>query len=320
MSETSRASTKLLHGGLRYLEALHFRLVREALRERAWWLARVPELAKPVELYLPVHESSPRPTWVLGLGLWIYDLLAGRENIAPHRYLGREAFASSTPEIGHAGIKGGFRFYDGQMDDYALGQWVAERARDAGARILEDTGVSSLSTDGTLSVDGETERFDRVLNITGPWADALLERSGVPSRYRLELIRGSHILFDQPVGRGYFLQVPNDGRIFFILPYQGRTLVGTTEERQDAQRPVTCSEKEADYLVKAYNAYFREPKTVSDIAASFAGVRPLIRSAANPSKLSREYAIDRRDKLITVFGGKWTTARALAHRVSREIL
>jgi glycerol-3-phosphate dehydrogenase len=83
---------------------------------------------------------------------------------------------------------------------------------------------------------------------------------------------------------------------------------------------VTCSEKEADYLVKAYNAYFREPKTVSDIAASFAGVRPLIRSAANPSRLSREYAIDRRDKLITVFGGKWTTARALAHRVSREIL
>jgi glycerol-3-phosphate dehydrogenase len=319
MSHTSSASTKLLHGGLRYLEHFHFRLVREALRERAWWLNQVPDLTQPVELFLPVHRSSPRPAWFIGLGLWFYDRLAGSANIAPHVRLAPEAFKTMTPEIRHDDIQGGFRFYDGQMNDYALGLWVAEQARNAGAVIQQESEVSRVSPDGYLTLDGIDKRFDRVLNIAGPWAEALLKRSGAASRYQLELIRGSHIIFDEPLARGYLLQAPQDGRIFFMLPYLGKTLVGTTEEHHRADQPVRCGEEEAKYLVDAYNAFFRNPRSPSDIADAFSGVRPLIRSAAAPSKLSREYAVERNDRLVTVFGGKWTTARALAQRVTEEI-
>jgi glycerol-3-phosphate dehydrogenase len=319
MAHTSSASTKLLHGGLRYLENFHFRLVREALRERAWWLANVPELTQPVELFLPVSSTSPRPAWLLGLGLWLYDRLAGSAKIQPFRYLDHTELKAQTPEIRHADLSGGFRFFDGQMDDYALGLWVADRARESGARLVEHAEVSRVSTDGRLSHNGETSPFDRIFNVAGPWAETLLRESGVTSRYRLQLVRGSHILFEEPIDRGYFLQVPGEKRIFFVLPYKGRTLVGTTEEPHSLETPIRCSEQEAEYLVGAYNVYFRERESVSDIRDSFAGVRPLIRSAANPSRLSREYAIERRGKLITVFGGKWTTSRALAHRVSHEL-
>ncbi|WP_058557568.1 glycerol-3-phosphate dehydrogenase/oxidase [Thiohalocapsa sp. ML1] len=321
MSQTSSASTKLLHGGLRYLETGQIRLVREALRERAWWLAQVPSLTQPLALYLPVYAASARAAWRIRTGLWLYDRLAGKTNIAPHARLDRAGFIAQAPELRPAGLRGGFRFFDGQMDDLALGLWVADQARQAGARLLEGAAVSRVSTSGMVTFNGETRHFDRVINVAGPWAEALLQQSGLRSRCRLELIRGSHILFDEPLDHGYCLQAPQDSRVFFVIPYQGRTLVGTTEERHNAQDwPPACHESEAHYLLTAYNAHFRRAKSVADIAASFAGVRPLVRSAAHPSKLSRDYTLERHDRLITVFGGKWTTTRALAHSVARWIL
>jgi glycerol-3-phosphate dehydrogenase len=316
MEATSCASTKLLHGGLRYLEHGELRLVREALRERSWWVRTVPELTNPIELCLPVCRGGWRARWQVALGLRLYDLLAGKDNLGRHRWYAREAFLERAPDLQPDAVLGGFSFWDGQMDDRRLGLWVAERAREAGAELCEHSPVAALTAHGDLVLeDGPALRFDALVNAAGPWAEELLIRSGLPSRHRLHLVRGSHIVFAEPVSTGYLLEVPRERRVIFVLPYQGKTLVGTTEVSHTLGEPVRCTEAEAAYLVAAHNAHLRPPRRVEDIVASFSGVRPLIRSAADPGRATREYAFERHGRVHTVFGGKWTTARSLARRL-----
>lgn len=156
-----------------------------------------------------------------------------------------------------------------------------------------------------------------VVNAAGPWALRLLQESGIDSPYELDLVRGSHLLLEQPCKQAYLLEAPNDRRIFFVLPWQGNTLVGTTEVRQAFNEPITCSTEEQSYLMNAWAHYFRgtQPKVID----TFAGLRPLLRTAQDPTKATREYAIHRTNKLVTVFGGKWTTALALANKVTTAI-
>jgi glycerol-3-phosphate dehydrogenase len=178
--------------------------------------------------------------------------------------------------------------------------------------------VDAVGTDGFVRIAGATRGFDVVVNVAGPWIDELLRRSGVRSAYQLDLVRGSHLVTSRPCRRGVLAEVPRERRIGFVLPWKGGTLVGTTEVRQDAADGSRCSEQEADYLRKFYGSVMVEPMRDSEIIGSFAGVRPLIRSSRDPSKASREYAIERSGRLINVFGGKWTTARALADRIAEE--
>jgi glycerol-3-phosphate dehydrogenase len=318
MRETSAASTKLLHGGLRYLEHGSFRLVREALAERSWWLAQAPGLCHPIELLLPIRKPSPRSRWKVQVGLWLYDQLAGKHLIHPFRWIPREEVVSGFPELQPQGLVGAFSFWDAQMDDHALGLWAAARAQEAGVRIREQCPVDAVGTDGFVRIAGATRGFDVVVNVAGPWIDELLRRSGVRSAYQLDLVRGSHLVTSRPCRRGVLAEVPRERRIGFVLPWKGGTLVGTTEVRQDAADGSRCSEQEADYLRKFYGSVMVEPMRDSEIIGSFAGVRPLIRSSRDPSKASREYAIERSGRLINVFGGKWTTARALADRIAEE--
>jgi glycerol-3-phosphate dehydrogenase len=173
MRATSAASTKLLHGGLRYLEQGEFRLVREALRERAWWLSQVPEITQAIELVLPVYEDSLRGRWLLKLGLWLYDRLAGQHNIAPHRWCSSSELRRLAPTLKYQGLRGGFIFYDGQMDDYRLGLWVAEQARAAGVKILEQQAVKRIQPDGTVEIATDRLKYDSLVNVTGPWAVSL---------------------------------------------------------------------------------------------------------------------------------------------------
>jgi len=202
------------------------------------------------------------------------------------------------------------------MDDTRLGLWVLGKATQAGASLNEGQTVQSVTRDGGVSLhDGDVLRFDRVILAAGPWTAQLLDHSGIASRYRLDLVRGSHIVLDRPSQVAYFLEVPGDQRIFFVLPWQGQTLVGTTEVRQDSPERPQPSEEEIHYLLTAYNAYRNEPATAANIRHAFAGVRPLIKSAINPTRASREYAIEQQGQLITLLGGKWTTARALARNV-----
>lgn len=320
MAQTSAASTKLLHGGLRYLESAAFRLVREGLRERAWWIGQAPHLAHPLEIILPVYTWSRRPPWMVRIGLGMYDLLAGTRRLGPTRWHHRDALLRLQPDLQPEGLRGGFTFWDGQMDDRALGLWAAEQVRGLGARLHEDAAVERVDQDGGVWVGGQRLAHDRVVNVAGPWARALLDASGIASRYTLDLVRGSHLVLDRPCPAGVLGEIRDERRIAFALPWKGRTLVGTTEVRQGLDAAPVCSDGERDYLLAFHNRLMRTPASVRDISSSFAGLRPLLRSADDPSRASREYAIETRGRLVSVFGGKWTTARALGEQVGGRIV
>ncbi len=320
MQATSSASSKLLHGGLRYLESGQFLLVREALRERDGWIERVPSLARPLALVVPIYRGSRRPHWLVRVGLKVYDVLAGRSPLPKSTSLSAHEVLSLAPDLQPAGLVGGFRFFDGQMDDYRLGLWVAEQCRQHGVEIREGAEVVTVATDGRVRLaSGSTLSFDRVLNLAGPWAERLLVASGIAPKYRLDTVRGSHLLIGRPCPQALLLEIPQTQRIFFVLPWQGQSLVGTTEVRQTVDEPIACSTDEADYLIGAYNHFHRQAIAPDDVVDSFAGVRPLVKSANDPTHARRDYAFQRDDRLLTVFGGKWTTSLALADKLARQV-
>ena len=320
LQQSSCASSKLLHGGLRYLENKEFRLVREALHERDAWLSRNVKYAQPIKLVVPIYSDSKRGRWLMGAGLYLYKLLAGKSGYGEYRWLSADELAERDAALDVTDLLGGYEFFDGIMDDYRLGLWVAEQAKNSGAQLFEHTAISTISGDGeVVGENGYTGRFDRVVNVAGPWAVQLCKQSNYEIPYQLDLIRGSHIVLGQHCVQAYFLEVPGENRIFFILPWKGNTLVGTTEVRQELDEPITCSEYEEAYLLKAYNHYRNENMTNSNIVERFSGLRPLVKSADDPTRVSREYVIHRNNKLVTVLGGKWTTSLALARQVSNVI-
>jgi glycerol-3-phosphate dehydrogenase len=318
MNATSCASSKLLHGGLRYLENREFRLVREALRERDAWIQRAPRFATPLRVVMPIYSHSRRASWMMALGLFLYDRLAGKSLLPKAKRLSKEDLIKRDPALDSVGLQGGYEFSDGQMDDRALGMWVAEQAIQAGVSIIENTEVANITLEGQITtVKGERHKYDRLINVAGPWAQNLLERSKLLMPYQLDLVRGSHLILGQPCAQAYLLEAPNDGRIFFVLPWQGKTLVGTTEVRQALEDKIECSLEEQSYLLNAWGQYF--PSVQANILETFAGLRPLLRGSQDPSKITREYAIHRNGNLVTVMGGKWTTAMALANKVAHTI-
>jgi len=318
MEATSRASSKLLHGGLRYLENGEFRLVRESLRERDAWIQRAPQLAKPLRLVMPIFEGARRSRWLVQAGLFLYDQLAGKSALPGAKWVTSQELINVDPFLNPRGLTGGFEFSDGQMDDYRLGLWVAEQAKAQGIEVTECAEVTCVDTEGRITTaDGVTNVHDRIVNTAGPWAARLLERSGVRSDYRLDLVRGSHLVLERATRTAYLLEVPGERRIFFVLPWQGKTLVGTTEVRQSIDDSIECSDSERDYLLSAYKFYW--PDTQPVVSNVYAGVRPLLHSADDPGKATREYAIQRTGRLITVLGGKWTTAMALAKKVASTL-
>jgi glycerol-3-phosphate dehydrogenase len=320
MRQTSSASSKLLHGGLRYLEQGQFRLVHEALQERKAWFADAPELAQPLQLHLPIYRQARRGKWIMALGLWLYDTLAIGSGLPGHTWIDRESLLAQDPGLRPDGLLGAYQYWDGQMDDLQLGLWVLQQAVQLGATLREHTPVLSVTLQGEIRLaTGETQHYDRIILAAGPWGEDILERSHLTLGYRLDRVRGSHIVLNRPTANAYLLEVPHEKRIFFVLPWKGRTLVGTTEVRQDDPGQPHPSPEEIRYLLDAYNTYRSEMATERDITETFAGIRPLIRSTNNPSQASREYVIDQNQQLLTILGGKWTTSRALARKVKSRI-
>ncbi|MCU1232016.1 MAG: dependent oxidoreductase [Acidobacteria bacterium] len=322
--QTSSATTKMIHGGLRYLEHFHVGLVREALHERGWLLSHLPQLVTPIEILLPIYDDSPRRRVTIALGLTLYDLLAGRGNVGHHRALSAAEIAENAPLV-RDGLRGGFRFYDAQVDDYALVRLVLSSAIAEGAIVREQTQVTSLVRDGDGWIvgtnHGDTTKFDMIVNAAGPWMNELLAANGIVSRYKLSLVRGSHLILDRAVGtKGMLLQSNADRRVFFVLPWKGTTLVGTTEvvQREPVDR-VHASDEEIDYLINRFNRYIVDPITRADVAETFSGVRPLVGRSTNPSAIGREYRLERHGNVINVFGGKMTTFMALARRVAMRV-
>jgi glycerol-3-phosphate dehydrogenase len=321
--QTSSATTKMIHGGLRYLEGLHLGLVREALRDRKRLLDQLPELVKPIEILLPVYADSPRSRLEIKVGLVLYDLLAGRRNLQHHRSLSAKELIDRAP-LDRRGLRGGFSYWDAQVDDAQLVRTVIASAVRDGAIAHEHTRVEALRPDGdgwiVRAAAGE-ERFDVVINAAGPWMNELLAANAITARYRLALVRGSHLVLHRRVSAyGVLLQSVDDQRVFFVLPWKGTTLVGTTEVVQrEPLDDVHASAEEIDYLLTRFNRYFTMKITAADIASTFAGVRPLVGRASNPSAIGREYRVIRRGNLINVFGGKMTTFMSLAGRVAMRV-
>lgn len=352
MAGTSSASTKLLHGGLRYLETGDLALVREGLRERAWWLAQAPDLAHPLEILLPVMRGRGRPRWMLKAGLVLYDRLGGAGPLPRHRWLAREEVLARLPGLRAEGLEGAYAYWDGQMDDRALGLWALEQAQAAGVRLRSHCEVVRVGEDGMLDVlasggkapaaamtpppsaspagtlaaaaqrpdiGPSSLRFDAVCNLAGPAAGRLLERSGLHARHRLRLVRGSHLFVDGALPCGLLVQAPSDGRVCFVLPWGGRAMVGTTEVEQGLDDPVAPSEAERDYLLGVWNATFGRTLGAADVRGGFAGVRPLVAEAGAASANTREHAIECHGRVLTIFGGKWTTSRSLGEQVADAV-
>ena len=320
-AQTSSATTKMIHGGLRYLEHMHFALVRESLRERAWLLKNAPELVKPLEIAIPVYDDSPRSRSAIKVGLMMYDRLAGDANIAAHRSLEVQELLAKASLVEH-GLRGGFSYWDAQVDDFALVRTVIASAIRDGATVRERTRIDAIVRDGEEWIlrteSGDESRFDLVVNAAGPWMNELLRANGIEAPYVLSLVRGSHIVLKHPVSdNGLLLQSMTDHRVFFVLPWKGTTLVGTTEVVQEEPPDLAhASSEEIDYLIQRFNHYFRTPITHDDVQATLAGVRPLVGRATNPSAIGRDFRVVRDGNLINVFGGKMTTFMALARKVA----
>ena len=321
MQQTSSASSKLLHGGLRYIEHCQFSMVKEALAERNWWIEQAPHIAHPLQFFIPVYKSYKRPSFLYWLGLFIYDALAGKHRIKRFKKINKTMMKKHCSELKENGLCGGFSYFDGQMDDYTLGMWAVDKVRSfKNCTIKENTEVKKIELDGRVCGSYFDSYFDHIVNASGCYVEHLLTKSGLDSKHSIDLVRGSHIVIDRCITQAYFLEVPSEKRMFFVLPYQNKTMIGTTEMRVTIDDAVVASEEEVDYLIKAFNHYFKKSIDRGAISAVFAGVRPLIKSTKDASLASREYAIEQQGKIISVFGGKWTTSRKLAQLVADRIV
>jgi len=319
-AHTSSASSKLIHGGLRYLERYEFRLVRESLHERAILLATAPHIVRPLRFILP-DPPGGRPWWLIRLGLFAYDLLAGRGGLPRSRGVGRGDAALRAP------LRPGHRlatYWDAWADDARLVVLNALDAHERGAEIATRTELLSARRDGeawTAELSGgRTVRARMIVNAAGPWvADVLGQRLGIESRSRVRLVKGSHILVPRlwQGDHAYILQQEADGRIVFALPYGDHSLIGTTDVAVARPEEAVIAPDEIAYLCAAANAYFVAQTAPGDVIWSYSGVRSLYDDgAARPKDVTRDYHLELDPapgpKLLSVFGGKLTTARALA--------
>ena len=331
-AHTSSASSKLIHGGLRYLEHYEFRLVRKALGEREVLLRSAPHIMRPLRFVMP-HDSGQRPVWLIRAGLYLYDTLARREFLP-----GSEAVALRSHDAGKA-LKDvftrGFVYSDGWVDDARLVVLNAIAARERGASILTRTACTALRRDtqhwtATLSqIDGGSVQVKArcLVNAAGPWAARILQSaSSAPARQALRLIKGSHIvvprLFEHDYA--YIFQHP-DGRIVFAMPYEQEfTLIGTTDlDYEGDLDSVSISDAEVAYLCQLSNRYFKRAITPSDVVWTYSGVRPLVEdNANNPAAATRDFRLEMDTAaapMLTVFGGKITTFRKLAEEAVDRI-
>ncbi len=328
-SGTSSASTKLVHGGLRYLEQFEFRLVAESLKEREVLLHLAPHLITPLRFVLPLIPTA-RPAWMMRLGLWMYDRLGGAGSLPPSGMVRLAGTAEGVPL--KAELQKGFVYWDAWVDDARLvianlrsavahGAQVWPRTRFLGAR-RDERGwrVEAEGSDGR-----RLKMYSRALvNAGGPWVERVLSgiaHGGQPAH--VQLVKGSHIVVPRihPGAHAYLLQ-NEDGRVLFVLPYERHySLIGTTDVLVEApEEGALITPQEIRYLLAAANRYLARPLSENDVVWSYSGVRPLYDDgSANPSKTTRDYnlVLDARDDapLLSVFGGKITTYRKLAEAV-----
>lgn len=349
-SGASGASTKIVHGGVRYLEQAvrcldlaEFSVVRRALRERARMMRNAPFLSRPLEFITPC--ANGRELLYFGLGLKLYDRIAGRARLAPSRFLSREEAARRLPALRAENLAGAALYTDGQFDDARYNIALIETFCAAGGAALNHACVTAFEKDGrgrlaaaeiAASPDGGaqpssefTVRARVFLNATGPAADSIRRMASPGISPRIRASKGTHIVMRAgrwPTDRALLIPRTDDGRVLFAIPWQGRLLLGTTDEEIAADEKPRAARADVEYLLRHINRYLAEPVGKHQVASAFAGARPLLAAGHRETKkLARDHEVelDAASGLISIMGGKWTTYRAMAedaiHAVQRRI-
>ncbi len=332
-SGTSSRSSRLVHGGVRYLEHGHLHLVFESSRERRTLLRIAPHLVRPLRFTWPVYKGARVPLWKLGAGLFMYDALAAFRNVQRHRLLGPKEVAGAEPALKRENLVGGAAYYDASTDDARLTLANVIAAQELGAVAVNHAAVVRLIRDGGRTVGAVvreevsgTEMSVRaavVVNATGPSTDALRAMDGDAATNAVRATKGVHIAIPRErlaTHAALTLLSPVDGRVMFALPSTATTIVGTTDTPTD-ERPesVRAFREDIDYLLSTANFFFPAARlTPADVVAAWAGIRPLVASGftRDPASASREHRIDRSPSgMISVSGGKLTTYRSMAAEV-----
>jgi glycerol-3-phosphate dehydrogenase len=331
---TSSVSSKLVHGGLRYLEHADFRLVYEALHERARLLRNAPHLVHPLRFLLPLYAGTRVPPWKWRAGLLLYDLLAGAGDIRRSRPRPLPRVVAEFPGLRRGGLRGGLEFYDAQMDDARLCLEVLRTAAGHGAVLANYVEAVAFerkggAIDAARAVDHLAGRelhiqARQVLNAAGPWGDEVRHLAGEDGAPQLRPTKGVHLV---AAGRGltaaFLLLHPADGRVFFVIPWLGKTLLGTTDTAcDDPPDKIAVTAADIEYLLAGHNHYFAPPLAAADVLGRFVGLRPLIRSRpGDPSAMTREFRVSLGPAgLLTVSGGKYTTYRHMAEVITDAVV
>jgi len=335
---TSSRSSKLIHGGFRYLRNKQISVTKESVHEREWILREAPNLVTPLSFLLPNFERYHFPSWKLGLGVALYDLLAPKWD---HRKYNGLKLLEACPSLNREGLLGGFQYYDAVMDDARVLLRILRESVQAGGTALSYARAEKLlrTSDGQVcgallrdmaTSEGKTVEVKAkvVVNASGAWSDEIRNQLGQPARLRR--LRGSHLVFARaklPFNQAMTLFHPRDGRAMFVIPWEGTTIVGTTDIDHDPAldkkyiEPFASGE-EISYMMEAVSFLFPSlGLTEGDIISSFSGLRPVIHTgASSPSKESRAHALWEEDGLITITGGKYTTFRIMSRETIDKVL
>ena len=336
---TSSRATKLVHGGVRYLAQGNIALVREALHERTTLLGNAPHLAQPLPFVMPSYRLWETPFY--GIGLKMYDALAGKAGLGATEFLGRERTLQCLPTARADGLKGGVKYWDGQFDDARLALALARTAASRGALLVNYCPARSLVHEngkvaGFVCEDADTGqqytvRARAVVNATGVWVDTLRQMDGEavgrPVKPIVAPSQGVHIVVDRDfLPSDHALMVPKtaDGRVLFAVPWLGKLILGTTDSpRQDIVREPQPFKEEVAFILEESARYLTRAPQAEDIRSIWVGLRPLVKpqddEGDNTKRLSREHTVlASRSGLVTVTGGKWTTYRAMAEDVLQK--
>jgi glycerol-3-phosphate dehydrogenase len=340
-SGTSSKSTKLVHGGIRYLPQFDFALVHEALVERGILIQNAPYLVRPLAFVLPLYENARKPLGIpftlprgvglgmmLSAGLWMYDLLAGRRGIDRHQRISIEQALALAPQLRTEGLKETFVYWDAQTNDTRLVVAILGAAAQLGASLANYAEVTGFEKRGgkltgaqvrdTLSGRELTIRARHIVNAAGVFAERVATLSGDESKAAVAPSKGIHLVVDRDrVGvsdTGIVLPETDDGRILFVIPWGDRAVIGTTDTGSGDLDHPEASLADIDYLLRHVNRYLNVTLTHSDLISVYAGYRPLVRSRAKPSaNLSRTHVVLEEDNgMVTIIGGKLTTYRRMA--------
>ena len=321
---TSSHSSKLIHGGLRYLESYQFKLIKECLRERRILLKTAPSLVSLVPFYIPIYKNTKRQSFIVFIGLTLYRLLGGGK----FRKLTKQEW-NDLDDLDTKDLKNVYQYYDALTNDKLLTQSILSDAINKGIEFLPNNKITSIDIqEGDISIEtNQTKKISGklLINASGPWVNDVLSKvSPKTNSLTIDLVQGTHIVIPRTITKGIYYVEANDQRVVFCIPWQDHCLVGTTET-EFSDKPENCQplKEEIDYLLSTWNHYFKDTLTATDVIQSFSGLRVLPDSTNNAFNRTRDTILHCDNKkspnIISIYGGKLTAHRATAESVMKIV-